>query len=200
MIATGPEWDRMCAAVPPRKGNFMQCVSGGIYWPLDPRPDEIFIEDIAHSLAMQCRYGGHCARFYSVAEHSVHVSHHVPYHLAMTGLLHDATEAYLSDVIRPLKRHLTNYKDIEQLNWLALAERFDLPREMPAEVHHADAAMLHAEMLVLMKPLPESSRAEWLMGDVVPPADVHIGCWSPDTARIRFLERYRALARRRDFI
>lgn len=176
-----------------RKGNFMQCWRGGIYWPLDPRADEVFIEDIAHSLAMQCRYGGHCEKYFSVAEHSVLVSKIVPPELALIGLLHDATEAYLSDVIRPLKRHLTNYKDIEQRNWLVIAAAFGLPTEIPAEVHDADAAMLHAEMIALMKPLPDQTRAEWLMGDVQPPARVQIDGWGWRQARAEFLYRYEEL-------
>lgn len=176
-----------------RKGNFMQTWSGRLYWPLDPRPEDIRIEDIAHSLAMQCRYGGHCRSYYSVAEHSVLVSRIVPTELALIGLLHDATEAYLSDVIRPLKRHLTNYKEIEEFNWRAIAERFDLPTMMPEAIHRADAALLHTEMLTLMKPLPDQTRAEWLMGDIQPPADVKIECWGWKQARMEFMCRYEEL-------
>lgn len=181
----------------PRKGDFMQVWTGGIYWPLDPRAEEVYIEDIAHSLAMQCRYGGHCSPYYSVAEHSVHVSRLVPPHMALLGLLHDATEAYLSDVIRPLKRHLTNYKEIEQLNWLAIAERFGLPAagiEWP-EIHKADAAMLHAEGLALLKPLMGISRDVWLMGCTEPPAQVQLDCWGWRQARREFMDRYEALTR-----
>lgn len=173
----------------------MQVWSGGIYWPLDPRAEEVFIEDIAHSLAMQCRYGGHCDRYYSVAEHSVLVSKIVPPALALVGLLHDATEAYLSDVIRPLKRHLTNYKKIEARNWAVIASRFGLPEEMPQAVHKADAAMLHAECLALMKPLPQVDRAVWLMGDVQPPAQVEITGWAWRQARAEFMDRYEELTR-----
>jgi len=178
-----------------RKGNFMQVWSGGIYWPLDPRAEEVHIEDIAHSLAMQCRYGGHCNRYYSVAEHSVLVSQIVLPELALLGLLHDATEAYLSDVIRPLKRHLTNYKEIEQLNWLAIAERFGLPAILPPEIHTADNAMLHAECIALMKPMPNTNvtRREWLMGDVEPPAQVEIVGWGWRQARAEFMTRYQEI-------
>jgi len=178
-----------------RLGNFMQVWTGGQYWPLDPRAEEVFIEDIAHSLAMQCRYGGHCERYYSVAEHSVHVARVVPPGLALLGLLHDASEAYLSDVIRPLKHHLTNYKDLEQLNWLVIAERFGLPEVLPAAIHEADAALLHAECLALMKPMPEVSRTVWLMGDIQPPAEVTIHGWYPKVAKAMFLRRYQELTR-----
>jgi len=176
-----------------RKGNFMQVWTGGVYWPLDPRAEEVFIEDIAHALSMQCRYAGHVEQFYSVGEHSVHVSHIVPPHLALCGLLHDGTEGYLVDVPRPVKRHLTNYKEIEQLNWVVIAKRFGLPEVMPEEIHRADAAMLATERAALMKPLPEHAAQAWAMGDVQPAAEVTIHGWYPRTAKVMFLRRFEEL-------
>ena len=173
-----------------RRGNFMQTFSGHVYWPLDPRPNEVNILDIAHSLAMQCRYTGHTSKFYSVAEHSWHVSHIVPPELALLGLLHDATEAYLTDVARPVKRHLDNYKAIEALNWTVIAKKFRLPDVMPEAIHEADAAMLAAERAALMRPLPKASDIEWSMGDVRPPAKVQIYGWYPDSGKQQFLERF----------
>ena len=76
-----------------RIGDWIQTYTGRQFWPLDPRVDEIHIEDIAHSLSMRCCYGGHLTDFYSVAEHSVLVSLHVPQEFALWGLLHDAAEA-----------------------------------------------------------------------------------------------------------
>jgi len=176
----------------------MQVWSGGIYWPLDPRAEEVFIEDIAHALSMQCRYAGHTDNFYSVGEHSVHVSYIVPPRMALLGLLHDSTEAYLVDVPRPVKRHLTNYKKIEQLNWTVIAERFDLPEygTQWSEIHRADAEMLAAERAVLMKPLPAGhSLHAYAMGDVHAYAmgDVQIEGWSPRYAKERFLRRFKEL-------
>lgn len=173
----------------------MQCWRGGIYWPLDPRADEVFIEDIAHHLAMICRFTGACDRFYSVAEHSVLVSKIVPPEMALLGLLHDATEAYLNDLNRPVKHdpEMVAYRRIEALNWLAIAERFGLPKVMPQEIHVADAAMLHAERLALLKPLSECTTEEWLMGDVQPPARVEITGWAWRQARMEFMYRYEEL-------
>jgi hypothetical protein len=101
---------------PPRTGDFMQTYTGRQYWPMDPRPHEVYIEDIAHSLSLQCRYAGHCIKFYSVAEHSVLIARHLAAtrapEVAFAGLLHDAPEAYCVDIPRPLKPYLTNYKAI----------------------------------------------------------------------------------------
>jgi len=174
-----------------RKGSWMQTWTGRAYWPLDPRVEEVHILDIAHALGMLCRYTGHVDRFYSVAEHSWHVSCIVPQCLALVGLLHDATEAYLTDVARPVKRHLSNYKDIELLNWRVVAERFGVPFELPPEIHYADNAMLFAEKNALMKPSPLPG---WGMGDDhIPAAAVTIRCWTPEQAKEAFLARFREL-------
>ena len=87
-----------------RVGDWIQTMSGVIFYPLDPRPEEIRIEDIAHALSHQCRFAGHCREFYSVAEHSVRVSRELPQEFMLWGLLHDASEAYLVDLPRPIKR------------------------------------------------------------------------------------------------
>jgi hypothetical protein len=144
-----------------RKGAWMQLASGRPYWPIDPRPEDVFIEDIAHALGMICRYGGHCLDFYSVAEHSVHVSHLVPPEHALKALLHDGGEAYCCDIPRPLKKSLAGYAEIEELNWRAICDAFAMTYEMPKCVKDADVAMLFAEQKVLMLPSP---LADWGMG------------------------------------
>lgn len=77
---------------------------------LNPNPNDIDIEDIAHELSMLCRFNGHCKEFYSVAEHSVYVSYEIDEEFALIGLLHDAAEAYLGDVPTPLKKLLPEFK------------------------------------------------------------------------------------------
>lgn len=172
-----------------RVGNWQQVFTGIQFWPLDPRAEEVDIRDIAHALSMQCRYAGHCERFYSVAEHSVHVSRIVPPELALVGLLHDATEAYCIDVPRPLKPSLTGYKAIEDRIWLAIAERFGLDPIMPQAIKDADNAVLLAEAAQIMKPHP----MPWCVpGDA---ADVEIGCWSPKRSEVAFLGRFYELVR-----
>lgn len=170
-----------------RVGNWMQTYSGRQFWPLDPRPEDICIEDIAHALSNICRYAGHCERFYSVAEHSVLVSLCVDRELALTGLLHDATEAYVSDVIRPIKPHLTNYSSIENSVWVAIAKKFGLPVVLPPEIKKADTGVLLAEAEQNMKTPP----ADWCVSGE--PAEVKLLCLLPAYAKDAFLNRFRHL-------
>jgi hypothetical protein len=170
----------------------MIMAGGGRYYPADPRPEDVNIADIAHALANLCRWGGHCPHFYSVAEHSVLVSYQVPREHALTALMHDATEAYLGDVPRPIKVCLPEYKRMEALNWLAIAERFRLPNEMPQCVHYADNAVLLAEANEFF-----AERLEHLciidMPGHVKSADVPLRCWSPESARRAFTLRFHEL-------
>lgn len=170
-----------------RIGDWMQTRSGKQYWPLDPRAEDVKLTDIAHSLSNLCRYNGHCNSFYSVAEHSVLVSQVVPDEDAMCGLLHDATEAYCADVPRPLKRNLVGYAEIEQANWLVIAERFQLNPVMPESVHLADNAVLLAEKQQIVKYTP------YLWSVPGKAADVQIKCLSPKQAYELFVNRFMEL-------
>lgn len=172
------------AAGEPRHGNWMQTYTGVQFWPLDPRADEIKIVDIAHALSNMCRYAGHCCDFYSVAEHSILVSYLVPREDALAGLLHDATEAYLVDVPRPIKGYLGGYHEFEHRLWLSVAEAFDLAVELPESVKIADNAILLAEAEQIMGPKP----APWNVPGVA--ADVKIECLPPREAKDRFLARF----------
>src|SRR6266700_4788978 len=96
------------------RGDWIQTAMGRKFWPMDPRSGEVFIDDIAHALSMLCRFGGHCIRFYSVAEHSVLLSRVAEPRFKLWALLHDASEAYLADVPRPVKPALVGYKDAEE--------------------------------------------------------------------------------------
>lgn len=183
-IVTGDNYDNGGVG---RKGNWMQTFAGRQFWPLDPRPEEVHIDDIAHGLANACRYAGHCLKFYSVAEHSVALSYIVPQRLALVGLLHDATEAYVVDVPRPLKPFLPGYKDIEDTVWRAIASRFGMPLSLPDEIKVADNAMLLAEQAQIMAPPP----ADWCVPGV--PANVAIQCWPPAVAERAFLARFKEL-------
>jgi hypothetical protein len=148
----------MTGPVPPtangRIGGWMQTFTGKAFYPLDPRPDEIDEDDIAHALSMICRYGGHTSYFYSVAEHCILVSEWVesvsgPYD-ALWALLHDAAEAYMGDMVRPLKRSMPIYVSHEETLLNTIAYKFGLGIEMPEVVHEADNRILLDERAKLM--------------------------------------------------
>ena len=108
----------------------MPAIQGGVLLGLvnllEPDPATIHIEDIAHALARQCRFGGHTARFYSVAEHCIWVAEAImPSELQRAALLHDAAEAYLMDLPRPLKQLLPAYAALERRMEEAIRTRFD---------------------------------------------------------------------------
>lgn len=177
----------------PRVGEWGCTVSGRRYWPEDPRPGDFDIGDIAHSLAHQCRFGGHTSVFYSVAQHSVLVSQYCDPADALWGLLHDATEAYLVDVPRPVKRSrgMERYSEIEAAFMAAIAEQFGLPPEMPASVKRADEALLAAEARDLM---PPHSVRDWWLPVQPPPLLRGIYPRDPENARGEFLRRFDHLA------
>lgn len=178
-----------------RKGNWMQTFSGRQFWPLDPRPAEVYIEDIAHALSLMCRYNGHCKFMYSVAQHSIYVSHqleHASPIIAMAGLLHDAAEAYCADIVRPLKRHLYEYVVVELRIQSAIGERFDIdPRLFETGlVKLADMAVGEAEKRWIMGPPP----TPW---EPFPEeAKIRIPPWTCEQAETAFLSRFHALQAR----
>ena len=176
-----------------RNGDWIQTFTGKQFYPLDPRPEEVCIDDIAHSLAMKCRYAGHTRRFYSVAEHSVHISYSVPRKHALWGLLHDAAEAYSSDIPTPLKRWpglQRVWAEIEGPIQLAICAKFNLPALEPDEVRIADRRILVNECLEFMMFMPESLKR-------IPPLPKLEGCigWSPPSAEHEFLRRFEELYR-----
>lgn len=118
----------------------------GIYFNvLAPTSDMICIEDIAHSLSMQPRFGGHLNTFYSVAQHSYMVSKFMAAKHALAGLLHDASEAYLMDIPSPIKQHLTNYKEMEDRIMGLIATKFGFQYPLHPEVKQMDGIMLETE-------------------------------------------------------
>lgn len=176
---------------------------------LEPRAEDIDIRDIAHALSMQVRYTGHVRKFYSVAEHCCHVSHRVPAEDALWGLLHDASEAYIADLSRPLK-HASPlgpiYLEIEDRIMRAVCEHFGLPLTlpMPASVKAADNLLLLAEKQALMTSLPWDATAEAGAGLDGPSelarisreaqlADIALFCYRPEIAEEAFLRRFDAL-------
>lgn len=117
----------------------------------DPKSEMICIEDIAHALAQQPRFGGHLPRMYSVAQHSVNCSFLADsFEDKLTALLHDASEAYICDIPRPIKSGLTNYKEIEHKLMHALSYCFGFEYPLPESIKKIDEQMLNCEWHYLM--------------------------------------------------
>ena len=178
---------------------WIQTYTGRKFWPLFPHESDVCIEDIAHALAMKCRYNGHCLRFLSIAQHSVMVSAMVPASDALWGLLHDAAEAYLPGVMRPIKgaicvayghdQTIRSFNVIEHAILTAVAHHFGLGR-MPPTITPADLCCLERERRQFMvNPPEESSTAKFWDGDTTP-----IESWTPERAEREFLARFASLA------
>jgi hypothetical protein len=149
------------------------------------------IETIAHALSNICRYGGHSNRFYSVAEHSVLVSTVVPPELALCGLLHDASEAFVGDMPSPLKALCQSYRTIEQRVQESMANQFGFPYPFPPEIKAADKAVYKAEREQIT-----SSDDKFWHTEIVP-ANVIVNGYPPSVAKAIFLSRYLQLIEER---
>lgn len=162
----------------------------------DPRQTDICIEDIAHALSNQCRFNGHTREFYSVAQHSVHVSELVgklqpesSFLGLMQGLLHDASEAYIGDMVRPLKRdhRMKPYRIVEDVVQRTIFRKFDLGDELLAVVRRADDLVLIAEVRDLMaSPWDLGYEGEHVPHEPIDPLP-------PRQAEMLFMDRYRKL-------
>jgi hypothetical protein len=164
--------------------DWMQTYSGKKFLPMAPRIEDICIEDIAHALSMLCRYGGHCNTFYSVAEHSWHCSYAVAPEYAFAALMHDASEAYLVDMPRPIKNQLPGYREAEARLEQVISTKYGLEWPMPAEVKRVDNAILFDERKVLLSEPPE----KW--ANEQEPLGIELELWGPECAKYTFLERF----------
>lgn len=168
----------------------METYSGEKFYPLEPIAEEVNIHDIAHALSNLCRYGGHARYFYSVAEHCCHIFDKLPEY-KKEGLLHDASEAYLVDIPRPIKGHLEEYKIIEERLEIVIGAKFGLVYPYPKIVKEYDNRILVDERAVLMENGIRNGN-NWMMDDLEP-LGIDIKCWNPEEAEVNFLERFYAL-------
>ena len=159
--------------------------SGRTFHPFDPKIEDVDIFDIAHSLSMQCRYGGHSNKFYSVAEHSLYVSELVTRENALWGLLHDATEAYVTDIPSPLKKGIPLWSTVENNIMRVICEKFNLSSIEPSEVKHIDTLICNDEMKEIMDGvniIGDFRSREFL--------NVKINCYDSNMARSLYINRF----------
>lgn len=179
-----------------RNGHWFTTYSGNKFFPLDARPEEVKIEDIAHALSLICRYGGHARQFYSVSQHSRHVAEllaktHGDDTLTLQGLIHDATEAYLGDMVRPLKLSMPEYCSIEERLDAVIHEALEVPYpcfEDRAIIKWADNTLLMTER----RELVNHSNFEWNIKEK-PLDDLKIIPESPAGAKSNFTELWNQL-------
>jgi len=133
------------------KENCIRTFSGAYVDIMNPTPEMIRIEDIAHGLGMLCRFGGQLPKFYSVAEHSIHTSNLLPQELKLEGLMHDASEAYLMNIPSPIKKLLgLKYAEMEYKFMEVIAAKFGFKFPFHDETHEMDRIMLRQEWTFLM--------------------------------------------------
>lgn len=192
----------------PADAPYVQTSTGRRLYPLQSRAEDIYIEDISHSLSNQCRFGGHCSRFYSVAEHCCHatklakmimfgkpmMSNREKVIIALEVLLHDAAEAGCVDLPSPLKKMpgMDGYALIEAHFHKIVRERFALPQQEHPMVAAVDATMLARESKALLKyPI--------VIGDMeeLTEFETPLEHWSPPKAKRRFMDLFRDLWHRR---
>jgi hypothetical protein len=175
-----------------KTGSFITTYRDHQLFPLDPDPNEIDIQDIAHALANNCRWTGHTKQFYSVAQHCVMVSNLVEPENALAGLLHDASEAYLSDISRPVKysEALEGYREVEARLERVINEKFGVPYPMTEDVKRADDMMLVAEGFYLF-----NKPRQWVLdrlkaAGLDKPFVERFPCWPPVTAKAFYIKRF----------
>lgn len=159
--------------------------TGQIFDLWNPIPEQVSIPDIAHALSNICRFGGHTRVHYSVAQHSVLVSSQLNSKDALVGLLHDAAEAYVGDMVKPLKNALPEFSEVEARIWQAICSRFGIDPVLPLSVKTADLRMLRTEQRDLFP-----SIAPGLFSEGEAPYPAIVSPWPRSTAETIFLENF----------
>lgn len=168
--------------------------SGRLYDYLSPETNIWTIDDIALGLSNMCRYAGQVKKPYSIAQHSVYVSYVVDQNYALDGLLHDAAEAFLTDIPTPLKALLPDYQKLEERHEAEIFKRFRLEYPMHPHVKVADMRMLKTEVMQLKTPSDH-----WKFLESVSATPIEIEVWSAKKARKTFLRRYYELITKQEY-
>lgn len=183
-----------------RFGDWHETYTGLKFWTLSPKPEEIRIEDIAHALSYMCRFNGHCSRFYSVGQHSIHCLELARRkgiennETLLYILLHDASEAYIADLIRPVKRFMPEYKRVEEELQNKIYLRFGLGVPMAPKreevVKYIDNLMLANEA----KQLVPSGGIKWSLIELEDENVFQLANWDFVTVEMRYLREFQYLS------
>lgn len=152
---------------------------------INPHSDSIDVIDIAHGLSQLSRYGGHALHFYSVAQHCCMVADLVPAEDRLAALLHAAPSAYLGEVIRPVQQLLPQYTTLERSVWFAICDHFGIDIALPDSVEAAKQIAMATERMDLL----HERTPKWGCLEGVQPLDGPLYPWSPEEARVRYLNR-----------
>lgn len=171
--------------------NYITTYTGKSFEFMNPKPEQIDIHDIAQALSMNCRFNGHVKKFYSVAEHSVLMARYCmaefnSLEMAYDALMHDASEAYICDIPRPIKPHLHNYREIEQGIECALQDKFQFC-PMSETIKDIDNRIVSDEAEQLFKVVPDWVKDYKKVG-------ITVHGWKPAKARHEFLNLFALLA------
>lgn len=180
-----------------RKGEWMHTSTGARFFPLDPRPEDICISDIANGLALDCRYGGQgrIDKFYSVAEHSYHMAEYARRVLGwgawavLAVLMHDAAEAYLNDLPRAVKHSVgAGYDNLEDNVQRIIIKKYglvDASSFWASRIKALDCRIVPLEKAAIMS-YPQA----WAYDTFKPLEEVQIRCWEPRIAKEMWLGMY----------
>ena len=175
-----------------RDSGYILTYTGKRYYPDRPEELDVDIMDIAHALSNVCRYNGHLNTFYSVAQHSCLVARYVmdftqsdvlPKVLALSALLHDASEAYLPDMPSPIKEKLPDFRELEGKLHKHIFTSFSLPWPYPIAIKAVDKKIREDEMRDL---------SDWDLGDggIAGGLAINVQAWEPYMAKDMFLNMY----------
>ena len=180
------------------RGPYVVTFSGKKFFPLDVRSSDICIEDIAHALSLQCRFGGHVKRHYSVGQHSIHVADEMRKvipgcmkSVQLRGLLHDASEAFLIDLPRPLKQiqDFSVYRNIEAATQGVIYHKYGLPANLKLMV---DEGIKVADNLLLAKEAKDLlDNPYWC--HAMPKSKQRIPIMTPKEVEKKFLKKFEEL-------
>ncbi|MDE5966785.1 MAG: hypothetical protein K2G89_08125 [Lachnospiraceae bacterium] len=139
--------------------DYITTYSGSHFFPTEPSPEDIHITDIAHALSLLCRGNGHVKTFFSVGQHCIHCALEAKARgyserVIFACLLHDASEAYMSDVPSPFKKHLKEYQNWEDNLLSIIYEKYlgsALTKQEQAQVKSVDEDMLYYDLLTLLQ-------------------------------------------------